>query len=105
MNEPLAGRRLVSFTMSRNRLEILKRHAAEMPEHCRWFDGVAVIVSEWLPDDRYVETYSDGGTRLVVEEGPRIDVDDVQEVRTYTGIHKPRRNHQRPLRNIRRQSK
>ncbi len=104
MNEPLAGRRLVSFTMSRNRLEILKRHAAEMPEHCRWFDGVALYVDQ-LPDDRYVETYSDGVARLVVEEGPRIDVDAVQEIRTYAGIHKPRRNHQRPLRNIRRQSK
>lgn len=105
MNEPLAGRRLVSFTMSPKRLEVLKRHCVESPTSCAWFDGVAVYVSELLPDDRYVETYSDGGIRLVVEEGPRIDVDDVQEVRTYTGIHKPRRNHQRPLRNIRRQSK
>jgi hypothetical protein len=105
MNEPLAGRRLVSFTMSPNRFAELRKHCTESPEHTAWFDGVALYVADDLADDRYLETYHDGTIRMVIEEGPTINLDAVQEIRTYAGIHKPRRNHQRPLRNIRRQSK
>jgi len=104
MNEPLAGRRLVSFTMSPKRFEVLKKHRVEVPQFCEWFDGVAVHVSEFLGDDRYIETYHDGSIRLVVEDGPTIYPDRVQEIRTYSKDYKPRPRHQRPLRNIKNRS-
>ena len=103
MNEPLAGRRLVSFTMSRNRLAELRKHCTETTGAPAWFDGVAVYVSAFMPDDRYLETYHDGSIRLVVEEGPNIYPDRVEEVRTYSGFY-TRPRHQRPLRNLRNRS-
>lgn len=104
MNEPLAGRRLVSFTISPNRLAVLRKHCTESPEHTAWFDGVALYVSAFMPDDRYLEMYHDGSIRMVIEEGPTINLDEPQTVSHYFGILKPRPRHQRPLRNLRNRS-
>lgn len=104
MNEPLAGRRLVSFTMSPNRLAVLRKHCTETTGAPAWFDGVAVYVSAFMPDDRYLETYHDGSIRMVIEEGPTINLDEPQTVSHYFGILKPRPRHQRPLRNLRNRS-
>lgn len=106
MNEPLAGRRLVSFTMSPNRLAELRKYVIEQLSSGApaWFDGVALYVADDLADDRYIETYHDGTIRMVIEEGPTINLDEPQTVSHYFGILKPRPRHQRPLRNLRNRS-
>lgn len=99
---------LVSLTMSRKRFDAF-RSACETSLGIFPLHAVAIRIAQVMSDDRYLEAYADGASRLVIEEAPpvlpTINIDAPLEVPTYSGEFKPRPRHQRPLRNIRRSAK